>query len=98
MHAYVINLARSRDRRAYITAHLNQIGIDHEIVTGIDGHSLDLSDQRIIAPEFHTNAYLRPARAGCALSHLAVYRKIIEDGLDVALVLEDDADPARRLG
>ena len=58
MHAYVINLARSRDRRAYITAHLNQIGIDHEIVTGIDGHSLDLSDQRIIAPEFHTNAYL----------------------------------------
>lgn len=90
MHAYVINLARSRDRRAYITAHLNQIGIDHEIVTGIDGHSLDLSDQRIIAPEFHTNAYLTAGSAGCALSHLAVYRKIIEDGLDVALVLEDD--------
>jgi len=90
MHAYVINLARSRDRRVYITAHLDKIGIDHEIVTGVDGHGLDLGDQSIIAPSFRTSVYLAIGSAGCALSHLAVYRRIIEDGLDMALVLEDD--------
>ena len=90
MHAYVINLARSRDRRAYITAHLDKIGIDYEIVTAIDGYELDLDDENVIAPSFRTSVMLPAGSAGCALSHIAVYRKIIEDGLDMALVLEDD--------
>lgn len=90
MHAYVINLARSRDRRAYITAHLHKIGIDYEIVTGVDGRNLNLDDPSIVTPSFRTRAPLLAGSAGAALSHLAVYRRIIEDGLDMALVLEDD--------
>jgi glycosyl transferase, family 25 len=90
MHAYVINLARSRDRRTYITAHLHKIGADYEIVTAIDGRDLDLDDSRIIAPSYRTTINLPVGSAGAALSHLAVYRRIIDDGLDMALVLEDD--------
>ena len=90
MHAYVINLARSRDRRAYITAHLDNIGADYEIVTAVDGRDLDLDDASIISPSFRTSINLPVGSAGAALSHLSVYRKIIEDGLDMALVLEDD--------
>jgi glycosyl transferase, family 25 len=89
LRAYVINLARSLDRRAYITAELRKTGVDYEIVTGVDGRELDVSDTSIIDPSFTTSIF--PAgSAGCALSHLSVYRKIIADGLDVALVLEDD--------
>lgn len=90
MRAYVINLARSTDRKAYITAQLDKIGIDYEILTAIDGRYLDLDDQSLVAPSFLTDADLPAGSAGAALSHLAVYRKIIEDGFDMALVLEDD--------
>ena len=98
MRAYVINLARSRDRRAHITGELNKTGLDYEIITAVDGRDLDVSDLALVDPSFTTKIGLPagavggiPAgTAGAALSHLQVYRKIIEDGLDKALVLEDD--------
>jgi glycosyl transferase, family 25 len=89
VHAYVINLARSADRRSHIIAELNSIGIEYEIVAGIDGQSVDLNDRAKIDPAFLDVEYPSGA-AGCALSHLSVYQKIIADGLDQALVLEDD--------
>ena len=89
MHAYVINLARSADRRSHITAELKNIGIDYEIVAAVDGQDLDLNDTVKIDPAFLKIEYPAGA-AGCALSHLSVYTKIIADGLDKALVLEDD--------
>ena len=90
MHAYVINLARSRDRRAYIIAHLEKIGIDYEMVPAVDGRELDLDDQSIFAPSFRTHIKNFVGLAGATLSHRSVYSKILEDGLDRALVLEDD--------
>ena len=89
MQAYVINLARSADRRSHITAELKNIGIDYEIVTAVDGQNLTLSDTVKIDPSFLKIEHPAGA-AGCALSHLSVYTKIIADGLDKALVLEDD--------
>jgi len=89
VHAYVINLARSADRRAHVTAQLKSAGIDFELVTAVDGQELDLDDAEKIDPAFHSVEYSAGA-AGCALSHLNVYAKILADGLDKALVLEDD--------
>lgn len=106
MRAYVINLARSLDRRAYITTELKKTGLEYEIVTAVDGRDLDLSDASIVDPSL---PYLDPAlpvvdaglaagTAGAALSHLSVYRKIVADGLDAALVLEDDVVAPADLG
>jgi glycosyl transferase, family 25 len=101
VHAYVINLARSLDRRAHIIGELKNTGLDYEIITAVDGRELDpsdLSNPAIVDPSLTTRIGL-PAGAvggiqagtvGAALSHLSVYRKIIEDELDKALVLEDD--------
>jgi glycosyl transferase, family 25 len=89
VHAYVINLARSADRRAHIVAQLNNVGIDYEIVAAVDGQQLDLHDTASIDPAFLAVEYSAGA-AGCALSHLSAYAKIIADGRDSALVLEDD--------
>jgi glycosyl transferase family 25 len=90
VRAYVINLARSTDRRAHITAELQKAGLDYEIMTAVDGRDLDLSDRAIIDPAFTYMCQLLQGTAGAALSHLNAYRKIVADGLDVALVLEDD--------
>lgn len=95
MQAYVINLARSPDRRAYITAELAKTNQRFEIVEAVDGRDLDLEDNRLVDPSVVRDGAFRlgaggPGAAGCALSHHRVYRKILEDGHDKALVLEDD--------
>jgi glycosyl transferase family 25 len=86
MHAYVINLERSPERRAKVTANLDRCGVDYEIVTAVDGRDLDAAGK--VIPGYLDK--FRLGEAGCALSHIIVYRKIIADGLDCALVLEDD--------
>jgi glycosyl transferase family 25 len=98
VHAYVVNLARSADRRAHITAELKKTSLDYELITAVDGRDLDLHDTTIIDPSLPfidpslpiVDSRLAAGTAGCALSHLNIYKKIIADGLDEALVLEDD--------
>jgi glycosyl transferase family 25 len=97
VHAYVINLARSADRRADIVAQLEDAGIDYELVAAVDGQELDLHDTAKIDPAFLEVEHSTGA-AGCALSHLNVYAKIIADGFDKALVLEDDVIVPADLG
>jgi glycosyl transferase, family 25 len=90
VHAYVVNMARSLDRRAHITQELRKTSVDFEIVTAVDGRELDMADAALIDPSFVATGIFPQGSAGCALSHLHLYRKIVEDGLDVALILEDD--------
>lgn len=90
MHAYVINLTRSPERRAHITGELGKVGLDYEIITGVDGHDLDLHDPTTVDPSLFVRSSFPAGMAGCALSHLRVYRKMLDDGLDTAMVLEDD--------
>lgn len=90
MRTYVINLARSPERRAHITAELGKTGIQYEIVSAVDGRDLNLADTQIVDPAFAGEYPAHPGIVGCALSHLEVYRKVLDDGLEMACVLEDD--------
>lgn len=89
MKIYIINLKRSVERRLAITTQCDALGLDYEVIEAVDG--------RIFSPEelkLHTaeiNYAYRPGEIGCALSHLRIYEKIVEDSLNAALVLEDDA-------
>lgn len=95
--AYVINLERSPQRRAYITAHLRSIGIEPTLITAFDGRKLTL--QEVTADgRFCTDASLRTfnrqlsmAEIGCGLSHQSIYQRMVTDGTPHALVVEDDA-------
>lgn len=98
MHTYVINLARSVDRRAHITAELGKTGLEHEIVTAVDGGDVDLHDPSLIDPSLLTKVAFPAGTAGCALSHLRVYEKVLAAELDHALVLEDDVRLPADLG
>src|SRR5262245_29402166 len=90
MHAYIINLARSSERRAKITAMMDKYGIDYEIVNAIDAqdHDFNAFSADTVVSAFYDK--FRPGEAACALSHMSVYREILADGLDWGLVLEDD--------
>jgi glycosyl transferase family 25 len=98
MRAYVISLARSLDRRAYITAELRKTGLDYEIIKAVDGRDLDLHDATIIDPSMLARNSFPAGTAGCALSHLRAYQKVVADGPDEALILEDDVTLPADLG
>ena len=90
MHVYVINLARSQDRRAHMTTELTKTGLNYQIVSGVDGRELDLNESDLIDPVFLSRYPFSAGTAGCALGHLHAYQAILEDDQDEALVLEDD--------
>lgn len=91
--AYVINLARSPERRAHMVAELGKTGIDYEIVQAVDGHELDFHDPGTVAniePSVLDSNLLLPNQIACVLSHLDAYQRILDDGSDYGFVFEDD--------
>lgn len=69
-------------------AQLGRTGVHYQIVDAVDGRDLDLSDTRLFDPTVDSS--FRPGVFGCVLSHLRIYQKVLGDGIEVALVLEDD--------
>jgi Glycosyltransferase family 25 (LPS biosynthesis protein) len=64
--------------------------MDYQIIEGVDGRDLDVDNPVLVAPSLVTSYPFPAGVAGCALSHLRVYQAMLADGLDSALVLEDD--------
>lgn len=92
MYAYVINLARSQDRRVHMMAELKKTGMDYEFVSAVDGRELDASDRTLVSiEEMSTRSQFPVNSAASVLSHIRCYERMIADGRDTALVLEDDA-------
>jgi len=98
VRAYVINLARSPERRRHIAAELARTDLAYEIVAAVDGRDLDLSDPQIVDCALLAKNDFPAGTAGCALSHLRAYRRILGDGGDAGLVLEDDVTLPADLG
>lgn len=98
VRAYLINLARSADRRRHMEAQLNKTRLDYELVPAVDGRQLDLSGPELVRPTepgprcspLWVKTYDRPGVAACSLSHLKVYERVVASGAGAALVLEDD--------
>ena len=110
---FVVNLDRSPDRLASVGAGLDRLGIAWERFPAVDGRALPAE----IAARNRVVLWRRPLRLGeigCFASHHTLWRRIVDTGLDAAVVLEDDillddrlpealavwaaADPATRPG
>ena len=98
---YVINLERSQDRRARITHQLEKLGLQYTLFSAVDGKSLseeELSrDYDPITTLAVMGRQLSLGEIGCSLSHIGVYRDLIESKAPYALILEDDAELAETL-
>jgi len=92
----VLSIQRNQDRHASIREQLQ--GLDFEFFWGVDGRSLDKDDPRYdLARAIQMNARdVHVNELACTMSHLTIFRWVVEKGLRNVLVLEDDATPIRK--
>ncbi len=94
---FVISLDSDVQRRAELLPKLEGLPLDVEVIPAVDGRSglpADL-EQHVCRESIWRGTGFNPANAelACALSHQKAYQKIVDEGLDGAIILEDDAVP-----
>ncbi len=95
MRAVIISLGQAVKRQRLMTAQLDWPGMPgYEFLDAVDGRLLDSEQRGSLYDETaainHKRALTAP-EIGCAESHLTAYRRILEQDLPAALILEDDA-------
>lgn len=93
---FVINLERSTDRSAAMTAAYDAIGVNLRFHKAIDGRAVDL----LVDPRYDRTtrlarygADLNSAEIACYLSHITLLEHCLKEGIDRAFVIEDDVHP-----
>ncbi len=67
--------------------------IEHEFIRATDYKEIAETDlDQLCEPNKLNQPFFTRGALACALSHLEAYKRIVEEGLDVALVLEDDVE------
>lgn len=94
--AFVVSLAGSSDRRRLMAGQLDQPGFPAwEFLDAVEGRKLAADElHRRYDDESARRRYGKPlslGHVGCALSHLDAYRRLLDESLAAALILEDDA-------
>ncbi|KAK9837214.1 hypothetical protein WJX84_005038, partial [Apatococcus fuscideae] len=97
LHAWVLSLPQSADRRASISKQLQRAGVAYEIIDAVDGQD-DLPAEEVAFMESRDrltafqagNKYMR-AKVGGDLSHAQVLQRMLGEHLPIGLVMEDDA-------
>jgi glycosyl transferase family 25 len=90
---FVINLARDVERRRHMSELLGQIGLAPEFVAATDGRALSAADRACYDRARALRIYgveMMDTEIACALSHLRLYERMARDGLERALIMEDD--------
>jgi GR25 family glycosyltransferase involved in LPS biosynthesis len=88
---FIINLKRRLDRKISVENKLKNLGItNYEFIEAVDALELSKED---IKTQYNKKEYkeLTLPEIACALSHIKVYNKILQDNIKYAIVLEDDA-------
>lgn len=110
---FVISLAREEGRRADMIRRLDAADVAYEIVDGVDGAALNRAEYAGRLEQYHRRegscfrlnhskrrfaGRLSPGEVGCYLSHYNLWRRIADEKIPAAVILEDDAEPAADFG
>ena len=93
---YVINLDRSPDRWAALSADAARAGLDPIRVPAVDGKAVPPAERTLLDVAGFRKLHGKepfPGEFGCYASHVLAIRTFIEDDADIALILEDDCVP-----
>lgn len=94
MKVFLINLDRDQERLRAADAQLKALGVAYERMPAVNGKELSREEKRSKVNRFRwwcaVGRPMTDGELGCALSHAAVYHRMVEDGLPMACVLEDD--------
>jgi GR25 family glycosyltransferase involved in LPS biosynthesis len=87
---YVINLKRRPDRLQYFYDHFPFEKTNVEVVYGFDGKYFEKENEREVQIFHNLPNNLLPGEKGCLISHLRIYKDIIDKNIPFAVVMEDD--------
>lgn len=100
-HIFIINLEKDVKRRAHMEELCQKHSLSCHFIKAIVGK--DLSEDYIKSVYSKEKAIEKFGRElglgeiGCALSHISIYQKIVDEALPYAVVLEDDIDTLQDL-
>lgn len=101
MRIFVVNLAKNVDRLQLIDARLGELSLAYERIEAVYGKTVPIEEKRRNSSRFWwwcIKGYpMRDGEYGCAMSHLNVYREMVEKNEAIACILEDDAIPREEL-
>jgi glycosyl transferase, family 25 len=90
---WVLHAPRVTARRKMMTEQLDGLGVKWESVEGVDAQALDMKK----VDAYSERASLRdlgrplvPGELACVMSHMAMWKRIVDEGLPEVLILEDD--------
>ncbi|WP_051910657.1 glycosyltransferase family 25 protein [Pectobacterium brasiliense] len=88
---FIVSLAKDIDRRKSIADDLKKGSIDFEFIDAILGSDLTREDLDRIRENSPEEFNPTVSEIGCSLSHQKIYSKIINEKIEWAIILEDDA-------
>lgn len=100
MKIFLINLDRSPDRLQFMENQLNKLNLPFERISAVDGRSLNMNrvDEFAIRSKVEEwKDLLTPNMIACSLSHYHIYKKMVEENIEMALILEDDIELGKEL-
>ena len=92
---FVINLERATDRKQDIQKLLDSLNIPFEFIKATDGKFFTENEFALYSKKETRKLLgyeLTPNELACAISHLRIYEKMIQENIEQALILEDDAN------
>ena len=94
MRIFVVSLKSAVRRRTSMINQLASLGLEFEFQDAICGKDLSPEDVKRLVDQKLAYRYegyrLTPGEIGCALSHRAIYKKIVDEKLPYAMIFEDD--------
>ena len=92
---FIIHLHRAAKRKINVQTMISKLKLETEVIDAVDGNKLTfdeiskyLSKKNLYRPNYPFK--INTGEIGCFLSHRAVWKKIVEEKLDFALIFEDD--------
>jgi len=93
---FVVSLKTDTERRDRLKGRMDALGIPIEFVDAFDARTeLDSLDSSLVNRDPALN--ITAPEYGCSLSHAFLYKRIVQEQIPHALILEDDAIPLPEL-
>lgn len=96
MKIYVINLEQRKDRYVRMKEQFERLGLEFILFPAVNGKALEDYTASFNTKRFRYESEheLVPGEAGCSLSHIGIWKKMLADGDDYVCVIEDDVSLA----
>lgn len=91
---FIVNLAKDTEKKEYMDKLCRQNFLKYEFIDAIYGRDLSDEDIKNVYDKPKTISILKrelaPGEIGCALSHMAIYKKMVDKQIEIAIIFEDD--------